>query len=233
MSRPSAWRLDAMVSLVRSASNADAIERLHAAIQREVASSARCIDEAAASGDTDFSIGVIDDECDHVEELLGLAFVVAQTFIARLRSRIALVSRILEEESGKGLSFVDQPTHSVVLARGPTCASSAYTEIEVINAVANYWKHQESWLTILEPKDGRLITVWKAQPKSPERRTIEIVTSIGLKPGCSGNLRAAASALGVSNYMNLTPIRDKLTAWGDELFEATRLEIAGRCSNTL
>lgn len=226
------YRLDALLRLIRLSAKTDAIERLHAAIEREIAASSRRIDKAKAKGDEEYLNAIVDDECDHIEELLGMAFVAAQTFIARLRSRMAWASTILEAELGARLSFATPPKAYEVLAMGRTLSvGCAQSVIEVIHAVANYWKHQEDWPTREEARGGRLITVWNVESQSlrkHERRTIEVVASIGMTPGCTGNLRTAAEVLGVTDYADLSPIRQELKVWAGGLFEATRLEISQR-----
>jgi len=230
--RSPSYRFDALLRLVHLTVETDAIERLHAAIERQIGASSRRIDRAKASGNHEYLDAIVDDECDHIEELLGLAFVAAQTFITRFRGRLAWASAIVKDEFGAGLSFATLPKAYEVLARGRALpAGSAQSVVEVINAVANYWKHQEDWPTTEEPKSGRLITIWNVQShllRKNERRTIEVVTSIGMKPGSTGNLRTAAEALGVTDYADLSPIRQELKVWADSLFEATRAELSQR-----
>jgi hypothetical protein len=229
MPRPSSYRLDALLRLVRLTANTDAVEQLHAAIEREIAVSSRRIDRARAKRDEEYLGVVVDDECDHIEELLGMAFVAAQTFIMRFRSRIAWASGVLQQEFKTALSFFNASKPNEVLARGnPVRVNSAHTEIETINAVANYWKHQEDWPTTEEARGGRIGTVWDVKSPTLRRygRTIEVVISIGMTPGCTGNLRTAAEVLGVTDYADLAHIRDKLSAWAEDLSEATRLEIS-------
>jgi len=231
MARPS-YRFHALLRLVHLTGETAATERLHSPIQREIAASSRRIDKAKATGNDEYLDAVVDDECDRIEELLGIAFVAAQTFISRLRSRLGWVSDILKEEFGTGLSFAFPPRG--MLTRGRTLPGGK-PAIEVINAVANYWKHQEDWPTAEESKAGRLITVWNVQSRSlrkNEQQTIEVVTSIGMKPGCTGNLRTAAEVLGVTDYADLSPIRQDLKVWADDLVEATRVEVSRRCGTS-
>jgi hypothetical protein len=234
MTRPFSYRFDVLLRLVQLTGETDAIERLHAAIQRQIAASSRRIDRAKASGDDEYLDAIVDDECDHIEELLGMAFVAAQTFITRFRTRLAWASNIVKDEFGAGLSFATPPKAYEVLARGRALpVGSGQSVIEVVNAVANYWKHQEDWPTREEAKGGRMITVWNVKSHSlrkQERRTIEVVSSIGMKPGSTGNLRTAAEVFGVTEYADLSPIRQELKVWADDLLEATRLEISQRRS---
>ena len=103
---------------------------------------------------------------------------------------------------------------------------SSYTDVQAINAIANYWKHQDEWPTREEKKAGRIATVWDAALMRPhERRNVEIVTDLGMSFGSTGNLRDAAKALGVTEYEDLSPIRKRLRGWADRVSERTRLAL--------
>ena len=214
-------RLDLLLRLIEIYATTTVVERLHTPVEREIAASGRRIDKAKGSGNDEYYQAVVDEECEHIEELLGLAFVTAQTFIARLRSHVRSASKALKEEFGTGLSFVAEPDG--ILTRGPKLRDG-HPVIEVINAVANYWKHEDAWQTGEEPKNGRSIPVWK--PEQREKRTVELVTSIGMQRGSTGNLRQAARVLGVKDYADLSPIREGLKSWAGDLIHATRSEVA-------
>jgi hypothetical protein len=219
MVRPSN-RFQAVLRLIQLAGEIDTIERLHAPIQREIAASSKRIDRAKARGNEDYLDGVVDDEYDRIEELLGMAFVAAQTSISRFRSRLVWASGVLKKEFGRELSFASEP--SKILTRGRTLPGGQPV-IEAINAVANYWKHQEGWPTTEEAKGGHVVTIWNVQSRSlskNERRTIEIVASLGMKPNSTGNLRTATDVLSVTDYSDLSPIRQDLKSWADDLVEA-------------
>ena len=84
-----------------------------------------------------------------------------------------------------------QPFHEDIVVHS-TLAESKYTGIEAINAVANYWKHHEEWPRCSEQNGECLVSAWNRD----NRRTVEIVTSLGMSPSLTGNMRTAASAPG-------------------------------------
>lgn len=220
------YRSDAVLRVIRHAADMDAIERLHAAIERDIAASRRRINRARAN-EEEYLDAVIDDECDHVEEMVGIAFVAAQAFIGRFRTRIAWASNMMLSELGVRLNFVTSPkAYEVLKMARILSASSGESVIEVIHEVANYWKHQEGWPTRDEVRDGRIRVVWNAVGNS--KRTIEIVENIGMRYGNSGNIRTAADVLGVTNYADLSPLRKDLQAWAEGLFEKARLQFGQR-----
>lgn len=228
MSGSKGYRINVLFELVRLGLEGDTLERLHAAVEREIVLASPRIKQAARSGDQWYLDAVTDDECDRIEELLGLAFVAAQTFITRVRCRIASLSDGCKHELGRPLSFVgDSKAYGVLKIGDAMPGKSAYTEIETINAVANYWKHQEDWPTRLEERDDYLASVWDtAQMRSNEKRTVEIVASIGMSPSSTGNLRMAAQTLDITSYENLSPVREKLRRWADAICEKARFEIS-------
>ena len=221
-------RLTACLELVRMAVDDQTLANLHSAVEQEIASSSRRIEDASRSADEWFLESVADDECDRIEQLLGWAFGTAQAFITTVRSRLARLSDMCNKDVGRSLSFVTSPkAHELLKLADPMRNEPRYTEIEVINAVAKHWKHQEEWPTRIEPKDEYLERVWdQARMHGNEERTAEIVVSIGMSPSSTGNLRTASEALGVTiPYGDLSPIRDKLRNWAHSLQKRAQSEV--------
>jgi hypothetical protein len=92
-------------------------------------------------------------------------------------------------------------------------AKSKYTEIQIIDAFANYFKHSDQWPLDWSKADGQ------------SKDTIEIIQSVGAQPGSSGNMRTGAEALGCPTYNNLDSLLDKITQWRDELVKQYRTEL--------
>lgn len=200
----------------------DTLERLHRAIEYEIAASSKRIRRAVSSGNEDFIDAITDEECLAVEELLGLAFVAAQSFINSMRSELITVGKVYSHEFGSKPSFPTQPND--VLKVGMMLPAAKCSAVEAMNAVANYWKHSEEWPTVVRKSGGRLLTVWDLNAlKGNEKRTAEIVIALGLTYGSSGNLRQAAKALGVKSYEDLlSQIRQTLSDWAAELLRKAR-----------
>lgn len=211
----------------------ETLDKLFSVVEREIASSSRRIENASHSGDEWFLEAVTDDECDCIEQLLGWAFVAAQTFITTVRSRLLRLSDICNEDMRSPLSFVaSDKIHGVLKLADPMRNNPKYTEIEVINAIANYWKHQEEWPTRTEPKEQYLERVWDhRRMPNYKKRTIEIVASIGMSPSSTGNLRTAYEAFCLaSSYEDLSLIRDRLYNWAHSLHRRAQSEITALTS---
>jgi hypothetical protein len=220
--------MDLHLKLVRIAASSATLVHLHRPIEQEIAAASQRIEEAARNVEDEYRDAVTDDECALVEELLGLAFVAAQTFITSVRTSIATLSKGCENDFGHPLTFVSDPKASCVFDTGdPLQAGSTHTAIRAINEIANYWKHQDDWPTREEIRNHRCVTVWgSADARSgSNKRTVEIVSSIGMAPLSSGNLRVAAKMLGVTDYEDLSPIRQKLRHWANALYEAARQSV--------
>ena len=80
----------------------ETLDHLQAPIQLEIARSYRRFKRAEGSNDRD---SIIDDECERIEELLGLAFGATQSYITTFRTRIATLSNACKEDFGRRLSF--------------------------------------------------------------------------------------------------------------------------------
>ena len=233
MSRSSIQRITACLQLVKMAVNDQTLDHLLSTVEQEITLSSRRIENASRNGDEWFLEAVTDDECDRIEQLLGWAFVAAQTFITIVRSRLSRLSDMCSKNVGKHLSFISTPkAHEVLKLADSMRNEPRYTEIEVINAVANYWKHQEEWPTRIEPKDEYAELVWNQdQMHNNEKLTVEIVLSIGMSPSSTGNLRTAFEAFGMtSSYEDLSPIRKKLRNWAYSLHEKAQTEVTALTS---
>lgn len=188
---------------------------LHAAIEREIRLLGQRIDELR---DRESDYLIVDDCCDQTEELLGLAFVAAQGFITSVKAHV----KRLPSQLGKPISIAIGPS---ILKLVPAPGNGKYTAVEVINGVANFWKHREEWSTKEESHSGRIRTVW-CTDNGHSKATITLVTEIGLSAGSTGNLRKAAELLGVaSSFSDLNPIRTALSEWAHAVYHRVLCEI--------
>jgi hypothetical protein len=215
------WRMNGWLTLLRMAARSETLDRLHAAVEQEIAAASQRVDQAH-DGSDEYVDAVTDDECDRIEDLLGLAFVACQSYMTGLRTRVAALSQVCQSKYGATLPFASDSKAYGVFKVGHATGSN-HTDAEVANAVANYWKHQDDWPTREEKRGGKIATVWDVGPmRSNEKRTVEIVTSIGISFGSTGNLRDGAKALGVTDYADLSPIRKKLRTWAGKVSDETR-----------
>jgi len=224
------WRTNALLRMVQLGVEDPSLERMHHAIERELRGVSKLFRKAGAKASLEYQEALIDEGCERIEELLGMAFAVAQSSITTVRTGISSASAICESNLGQRLSIAPDAKAYGTFQLGPKFGSGPYTAAEVINAVANYWKHHEDWPTVEQPRAGRIATLWdKNGRRGNEQKTVAIVMSIGLAYGSSGNLRTAAEALGIREpYENLSPIRDVLRRWAQDVYDKTRAEITSR-----
>lgn len=212
------------LSLLRINSQSETLERLHRAIEREIRAASRAIERASRGGD--LVEAIVGEEALAVEELLGLAFVAAQSFITLIRTELIAVNKSHLLYLGSPLTFASDAKAYGALKIGSMLTAAKCSEVEAINAIANYWKHSEEWPVVQSV--GRLPEVWDLNAFQANKRTAQIVIALGLKPDSDGNLRRAANALGVVDFEDLSPLRDILKTWATELLKKARVEFGVR-----
>lgn len=134
-----------------------------------------------------------------MDDLIGAAFVVCQTYLTRVSEAVidmapAFVPR---RNARQGLMGLGSPKVRKVGAR-------VVTEIECVNAIANWWKHRDQWPPPPWPPRGR------HQP------TASIVHMLGVRSNVVGQALLAAQRLGVTPE-NLNVLLAKLRSWGGSL----------------
>jgi len=159
---------------------------------------------------------IVDDETDGIEQLLGVTFVVCQTHITGIVSRIIklhdyLVSQRHEVSRGPGQLKKDLLQMGSVQIPG-----SGHSQVEVINAFANYFKHGDEW-----PRQ------WK-RGKDQQKRTAELIRTVGAEEGSTGNFRTGAEALDNKTHHDVELFADILEDWGKKLLERYRSELRSR-----
>lgn len=149
----------------------------------------------------------------HLEKislLIGSVFVLGQ---AALTEAVAIV-RSLRAMAGEPPWL--PASRDEILQIGSTIhAATGLSEIVLIDAVANYFKHHHEW-----PKD------WAAEgAKGLERRTIEFVLALGFTPGDhQNNLEAALHGLGV-NSSTMGSLASKIQRWRETLAQSIRSDL--------
>lgn len=198
------------------------LDRVHKAIEKEIARGTRRLEKLEQSGNPQYLDSVADEECEQIEELLGVAFVACQSFINRILNRLQDLNEACMAEAGSKLPSLATRQEALRIM-APTLAGSAFTDVEVIYAVGNYWKHSEDWPTCEVLTDTRRKCVWDLPNMRPiQKTTAEVVSSIGLCYGSTGNLRTSAKVLGVSDYMDLSPIRRALESWAKHVLDVAQ-----------
>lgn len=164
----------------------------------------------SAEGHEDWVDAVVDEECDFVEDILGAAFVVCQT---RINAITSLALQLRERAMAKGAPFVAFGGRKEdVRALGEAAplpampGRSSFSKVEVLWALANYFKHRDEWRKMDWTKLGDL-----------ERRTVKVITAAGLSSGSTGNLRQGAEVLGNESYADMDVFAHAVNEWGEKV----------------
>jgi hypothetical protein len=177
------------------------------------------VSEVAGSTDPEWIDSIVDDEASVVEDLLGASFVVCQTFITAMVSRVYRAHDVHERlMPGQPLQTTAKNKWDILRFQMPTVGTSGYGAVELINGFANYWKHREEWVR----------SDWQAPRTQSQRGTIEVISAAGATEGSTGNLRTAAELLGNSSYSDLQVFSDALGTWSEGLLAAYAREFADR-----
>jgi len=175
---------------------------------RGIKAAAARIDRAAKSGSDDYAEAVIDTETEIVEGLLGAAYVVCQTQITAIaQAALDCRARIIEDS----LTFTAFGDRDYEVRRMGPRFDAQWSKIELLWALANYFKHRDEW----SPNS------W-TNPQGLEQHTVPVILAAGLKSSSTGNLRSGAAALGNPNYEDVSVFQSLIREWADEVREAIR-----------
>jgi len=155
---------------------------------------------------------VIGEENLFIDDLLGCAFVAAQSYITRVTSRLEALHKHAKRE-GHCLKTTNGSKEGLRKACSNTVGGTPYTEIQVINAFANYFKHHEEW----PPK-------WKNATRRNVQETIRVIQAVGVTKNASDNYRKGLAALGIHRVFDVYTIADILAQWQAKLADAYRQE---------
>jgi hypothetical protein len=200
-----------LLELIWMRSHPNTLYRVLESIGASIEGCGQAIGEAHKSGNADYLESVVDEECGVIENLFGAAFVTCQ---AEITAGASHVGRIHAEASQSGHTLVTcNGTKRGIMAFGsPLIGSSPYTGIQVINAFANYFKHNDEWNA-----------PWNELPNR-EKQTVDVILAAGAQEYSTGNLRTGAEALGVTDeqlYLFGNQIRD----WSSAIHNAYEKEL--------
>lgn len=179
----------------------DIIERSLQPLGEAIHGCGEIIRKAEELGDEQYINAVIDDETEYIETLLGTAFVLCQTYITFVVSRVKRLHASCEKNIVK-LTTSDGSKQAIMQLESNEVDGTKLTEVQIIDAFANYFKHRDEW-------EGK----W-ADLKVPSSKTVGIIQTVGAQQFSSGNLRTAAEALGIPGYEKLYIFSEILRAWG-------------------
>lgn len=165
------------------------------AIHEEVA----WIGSSAATSDKGDENPLVGIACEAIENLLGLCFVICQVFIADVVSVCCGIRQLAERNppNKKG-----QFKKGLLATCSAQVSGTAYTQVQAIDALANYFKHRDGW-----PSDR-----WPSNPRS--KYTAQIISALGNKPGSTRNFRTGFEAVvGDSAYSDVARLGEVVENW--------------------
>ena len=198
--------------------NADFIlrttERTLQAIRKGIKDSESYVEDVMKSSNDDYIEAVVDDETAVLEDLIGVAFVISQTFISNLVSSIYRLHKYHKMKSNsKDFKTTDGTKKGIMKACSIIVPGSQFSEVQVINAFANYYKHNSEW-----PVDWRKL-------KSNSKETVKVISSVGASSGSTGNLRKATEVLKFKSYSNVLRLLHILENWSNALINSYKAEL--------
>ena len=132
----------------------------------------------------------IDDALEHTESLLGIAFVMAQTYIA---GTVSDAYKLM----GSGSNLTKE---QLLKDYGDRLAGSAVTRMELCDAIANYFKHHDEWNS------------WSATGR--HQKTVSILRAAGIEENDDFPCRKAADILWSNNDgSDLEPLLSLISSW--------------------
>ena len=200
------------LKLISEESRYDALKRVLDTISDVIKEASNNIDRAGKFQNEGHRESVVDEETSFIEELLGAAFVVCQSYITSITSGFEKLHQLAKKNNL--ILTVTNGEKKILLKTGSAnVAKSQYTEIQIIDEFANYFKHCDQW-----PLD------W-SKVNNRYKHTVEVVQSVGAQSGSNGNMRTGVEALGCPMYNNLDSLLDKITQWRDELLKQYQAEL--------
>jgi hypothetical protein len=184
------------------------LERVLDSLGNAVSESVKSIDTARARGDEEHLNAIGEEESGVLESLVGTAFVVAQTHITGIVSAIIR----LHEANRSQLTICDGKRPGILHLASPQVATSGFNRIEVIEALANYFKHGDEWTAPWSALKGRSAS------------TVKVILAIGCKANGTGNLCHGLKVLGIDQDL-LGLLYREVAAWGKAVISAYEGEL--------
>lgn len=166
------------------------------------------LEKERRTGGEDSLEALSDEQSDFVENIYGCSMVACQAYLTLIVSRVKSLHDALRRKS-MTLSTTSGRKKDIMGKFSSNPTGSAYTQIEIINALANYYKHADEWN----------LDWAKEQGQSAE--TISIIQTLGLESGSSANLATGVKAL----CGGLKPLPPIIRDWQSKLTKAYELEL--------
>lgn len=169
------------------------------------------ITEVAKTQDGDYIGEVFAEETILIEDVLGCAFVVTQSYITDIVSRLKWLHHRVERD-GHCLTTTDASKLALINSYSDIVPGTAYTQIQVINAFANYFKHHDEWPKWDNATDQSAVTVG-------------ILLAVGADENSSDNCRKGLTALGIDRAFDVYTMANIVARWHSNLSNAYKDEL--------
>jgi hypothetical protein len=139
----------------------------------------------------------VDEAVEHVESLLGIAFVTAQTYIAGTVSDASKITRSTFKKDQLLKDFSDRLSGSEV------------TKLELCDSIANYFKHHDEWTS--------------TSATNRNQKTVFVLRAAGIQEDDTSPCRKAADILWSNNDgSDLKPLLLLISNWRKAVIEACK-----------
>lgn len=174
------------------------------------------IRRAEVENDSAYQGFFLDSDLELIETHLGCAFITCQVFLTAVVSRVKALHDYHQSQGTKPLATTSGLKRDILAFGSSPVGTSGFSQIQVIDAFANYFKHRDEW----------------SRPWSELRRqakeTAATITAVGAQEGSTGNLRRGAEAVGNTSYSDVESYGSLILAWKDAICSAYRAEFVGR-----
>ena len=199
--------------LLRIAIDNSAYRSVLEALEEGIRESKDRIYKLAETDDEEWAETIVDEECELAENLIGAALVVCQAQITSVTSRAQMARARKLSSAGRFTAFGEgkKPVRDLgELLQPPATA----TRVEMLWALANYFKHRDEW-----PHD------W-ANAAGHTANTIAVIQQAGVAMGSTSNLRTAARYLSDhDDYTQLRAFSEIIDSWAERVASAVKTEL--------
>jgi len=146
-----------------------------------------------------------------IEDLHGAAFVVSQSSITAIVSRLKAMLQ-LAQSMGTPINSIPREKKNMLAFKSTIIPSKGITHIQAIEALANYFKHSDEW-----PRG------W-VNPPANSKPTIDILHALGFQFGDNSILRNAMQFFDSNG--NLLALANSVNEWHGAILGELKSELA-------
>ncbi len=103
------------------------------------------IDRAMIQNDEAYQDFLLDDDLNLIENHLGCAFITCQVFLTAAVSRVKALHELTRSQGRVPFKTSTESKRNILAAAAAPLAGTPYTQMQVIDAFANYFKHRDEW----------------------------------------------------------------------------------------